>query len=168
MKKTLLIICSLFFVSTLILGTAFGATEAPQPQPGASLASLQLYDLQGHQFTMSEVKTGRVVVIFWAFWCDTWKKALPSIQELTAEQQDLDCTVLTVSVDGRYTEEIRPLVNAGKIPFPVLLDDGSWTKQLGLRRVPTVVVLDQQRKVVWLREAYPGNAKLKDAIRAMK
>ncbi len=83
------------------------AAEAPSPKPGASLQGLCLYDIDGRQFKLSEVKTSRVVVIFWAFWCDTWKKALPSILDLTAEQKDLDCTVLTVSIDGRCAEEIR-------------------------------------------------------------
>ncbi len=76
--------------------------------------------------------------------------------------------MLTVSIDGRCTEEIRPRVNAGNIPFPVLIDaDGAWSTRLGLRRVPTVVILDRRRKVVWLREGYPGNGKLEDAIRGV-
>lgn len=145
------------------------AAEAPPPKPGASLRELRLPDLDGRLVDLTQVKTGRVVVVFWAFWCDTWKKALPALLELHAMQHELDCTVLTVSIDGRYTEEIRPLVQQGKIPFPVLLDaDSTWPTRLGLRRVPTVIVLDRQRKVVWLREAYPGNAKLEDAIRAVK
>ncbi len=60
-------------------------------------------------------------------------------------------------------------MKAGKIPFPVLLDsDSTWPHRLGLRRVPTVLVLDKQRTAVWLREGYPGNAKLEEAIRAVK
>ncbi len=42
----------------------------------------------------------------------------------------------------------------------------TWTKELGLRRVPTVTILDEKRQVVYLREVYPGNDKLEKALRA--
>jgi len=160
MRITLLIL-----LWALILSAA-SAGEAPQP--GASLVGLRLYDISGKRQSLDDVKTHYVIIVWWAFWCDTWKKALPEISDLAARQDELDCTVWTVSIDGRYTAEIKPLVEKGKINFPVLLDDGTWTKKLGLRRVPTVMILDEKRQVVYLREVYPGNDKLEKALRASK
>jgi thiol-disulfide isomerase/thioredoxin len=161
MSKLLLII--------ILLLAAICATHASKaPQPGTSLAGLRLYDLSGKRHSLDEVKTRRVVIIWWAFWCDTWKKALPQVTDLAARGEELDCTVWTVSIDGRYTAEIKPLVEKRKIDFPVLLDDGTWTKKLDLRRVPTVMILDEQRRVIWLHEAYPGNAVIEKALRESK
>lgn len=157
----------LLLILLIALPVFAGEARTPNspPKPGASLAGMRVYDLDGRRHNLDEVKTRRVVVIFWAFWCDTWKKALPSVRELAAMGDELDCTVWTVSVDGACTSEIRPLVKAGRITFPVLLDDGAWQKKLSLRRVPTVMVLDEQRKVIWLRELYPGNVKIEQAVR---
>jgi len=156
-------------ILALILSISLSAVlAADAPKPGASLAGLRLYDLAGKRQSLDEVKTRYVVIVWWAFWCDTWKKALPEITDLAARQGELDCTVWTVSIDGTYTAEIKPLVEQGKIDFPVLLDDGTWTKKLGLRRVPTVMILDQKRQVVYLREVYPGNDKLEKALRELK
>lgn len=157
--------CRLILLVVLFLIACGAMQAADAPQPGASLAGLKLYDLSGKRHSIDDVKTHYVIVVWWAFWCDTWKKALPEITDLAARQEELDCTVWTVSIDGRYTAEIKPLVQQGKINFPVLLDDGTWTKKLGLRRVPTVMILDEQRQVVYLREVYPGNAKLEKALR---
>jgi thiol-disulfide isomerase/thioredoxin len=141
------------------------AADAP-PAPGASLAAMTLFDLTGKRHALRDVKTGRVVIVCWAFWCDTWKAALPQVKALAAESPALNCTVWTMSIDGTYTAEIRPL--ADRLPFPVLLDTGAWRDRLVLRRVPTILLLDRARKVVTIYEGYPGNAVLESAIRRIK
>jgi peroxiredoxin len=140
--------------------------EPPPPVTGASLAQMALFDLQGKRHGMAAVTTKRVVVVFWAYWCDTWKTALPHLRALNAEREALDCTIWTVSVDGTYTAEVRPL--ARTIPFPLLLDTGAWKVKLGLRRVPTVMILDTNRTVVKVYEGYPGNAVLMSALRQVR
>lgn len=145
-----------------------GPQHDPPPALGRTLTGAELFDLSGARYRIDDVTSERMVVIFWAFWCDTWKKALPAVQELTARQDEFGCRVWTVSVDGRYTDEIRPLVKAGKIPFPVLLDDETLSHALGIRRVPTVLVLNRERKVVWAYEAYPGNDRIEQALHAIQ
>ena len=140
----------------------------PPPSPGASLAAMSLCDLNGKAHAMSEVKSKRVLVVFWAFWCDTWRAALPHLQELQGRCAELDSTIWTVSIDGTYTAEVRPLVADGKIPFPVLLDNGAWQSKLGLRRVPTVLLLDSKRTAVKIYEGYPGNDILISELRQVK
>ena len=144
-----------------------GQKTAP-PAEGASLAQMALFDLHGKRHQMDEVKTKRVVVVCWAFWCNTWKSALPQLQALEAAKGSDDFTIWTVSVDGTYTDEIRPLVEAGHIHFPVLLDDGAWKRALGLRCVPTVLILDASRTVKKVYEGYPGNSVLVSGIRGVK
>lgn len=151
----------------LLLLISIAGFTAPGPSTGASLARLQVYDLSGKRHTLDEVKTKAVVIVWWAFWCDTWKKALPQVIELASRGNELGYTVWTVSIDGSYTSEIKPLVEKGKINFPVLLDNGGWIKTLRLRRVPTVMVLDRQRNVIWLREAYPGNTAIEQALKSV-
>ncbi len=107
-------------------------------------------------------------MIFWPFRCDSWQKALPELCAFHARHEELHCAVWTENVEGTFTEGIRPCFESKKIPFPVLLDDGSCTGHRGLRRVPTVLVFDRLRKVAWQREADPGNALLERVERKMK
>lgn len=138
--------------------------KTPPPRVGSSMADAAFFDLDANRQQMADVKTEYVVVIFWAFWCDTWEKALPYIKELSAKQKELDFTLWTVSIDGQRTEEIRPLVKKKEIPFPVLLDDTTWSQKLGIRRVPTVIILNKERKSFYIREGYPGNFSIEKAV----
>jgi len=152
----------------LAMPAGSAAKSDPPPALGRSMANAQLFDIRGARLDIRDVKTRAVVVVFWAFWCDTWKKALPAIQELNEEKADLGCELWTVSIDGQRTGEIRPLVDAGRIRFPVLLDDETLSKALGIRRVPTVLILDRKRKVVRAFEAYPGNDAIEQAVHTVK
>lgn len=152
-------------ICCLVTGAPAEPSDAP-PAPGASLAKMALPDLQGKLHRMKDVKAKRVVVVCWAYWCDTWKAALPQLLALSEEKDELNCEIWTVSVDGTCTAEVRG--QAAKIPFPLLLDTtGAWKKQLGLRRVPTVLILDESRTVTRIFEGYPGNNLLESALRQM-
>ncbi len=159
--RTLIVLC-------LLLAALPALRAAEAPAPGASLAGLALYDLDGRRHALDAVTSKYVVIVWWAFWCDTWKQALPHVSELAAHGSELDCTVWAVSVDGTYTSEVRPRHARGELRFPVLLDDGTWADRLSIRRVPTVMLLDAARTVVWVREAYPGNRVIERAIRTGK
>ncbi len=156
----------LFIIIILALTTLAYTAEPAAPPPGASLAKMALFDIHGVRHKMTDVKAKRVVVIFWAYWCDTWEAALPHLRALDAEKDELQCEIWTVSVDGTYTAEVRPI--AKSIPFPLLLDTGGWKAKLGLRRVPTVMLLDRTRTVVKVYEGYPGNAVLESALRQVQ
>ncbi len=146
--------------------TSYGEEKAPPPpRLGSSMAGAAFFDLNAKRYSMDDVKTEYVVVVFWAFWCDTWEKALPHIKELSAKQKELNFTLWTVSIDGQRTEEIRPLAEKKEIPFPILLDDTTWSRKLGIRRVPTVMILNQARKSIYLREVYPGNNSIEQELR---
>ena len=158
----------LIFLLCAMLPVLPAGQQVAPPAPGASLAQMALFDLHGQLHRMDEVKTKRVVVVFWAFWCNTWKSTLPQLQALDAVKREEAFSIWTVSVDGAFTDEIRPLADAGCVPFPILLDDGGWKKTLGLRRVPTVLILDASRTVKKVYEGYPGNAVLESALRQVK
>lgn len=150
---------------TVLTSAARSAPKDAPPALGVQLRDVWLFDLAGQRHDLAEVEAKCVVIIFWAFWCDTWKKTLPALTDLASEKAALSCELWAVSVDSRWTEQIRPLVIAGHIPFPVLLDDGTLSRRLGVRRIPTVLVLNQSRRVVWAHEGYPGNEVLERAIR---
>jgi len=59
-----------------------------------------------------------------------------------------------------------PVSGDQRLPFPVLLDgEKTLANTLGLRRVPTVVILNRGRRVTYVKEAYPGNPVVLRAIR---
>lgn len=158
---------ALLAVLLMLLSVHACATEdRPPPPTGIVLDGFELFDL-GHILHRLADYTDPVIVLnFWAFWCDTWKAELPQLCELSRQQQDLHFRLLAVSVDGQWSDNQRQILRDQRLPFPVLLDDQkTLAYTLGLRRVPTVIILNRDRRVTYVKEAYPGNPVVLKAIR---
>ena len=94
---------------------------------------------------------------FWAFWCDTWKAEMPSLEELAGQQDELNFRLVAVSVDGTRLAEFARRTG-GRVPFPVLLDGGGRVSaRYRVRHVPTVVVIGPDGVVRFTAYGYPGN-----------
>lgn len=153
----------------VILGLAppGGAEEAePLLLIGTRLPDADLQDLQGRRLRLSQVREPVLVLNLFAFWCDTWIAQLPQLRELAAEQEHLGFRLLSVSIDGKWREQLEVVCGDQPPPFPVLLDRGGrLTERLKIRRIPTVVVADRERRIRYVGEAYAGNAEVLAAIR---
>jgi peroxiredoxin len=150
----------------LFSGLLGWADTRPAPQVGQQVPAFELFDLQGMRHALGEYREPVIVLNFFAYWCDTWVKQFPQLRELAHQQQDLNFRLLAVSVDGQWSDVRRKYLHDQAPPFEVLLDSRKGlTAALGLRRVPTVMVLDRGRKVTCVYEAYPGNVKVLAAIR---
>lgn len=141
--------------------------EPAPPAIGDPLPRLELFDVEGRRVRSSGIAEPVIVLNFWAFWCDTWIKELPQLRELAAQQSVLRFRLLTITIDGAWTDQLRQVCGEEDIPFPVLVDRGSrLTNRLGLRRIPTVIVVNRDRRITFVHEAYPGNPTILAAIRA--
>jgi cytochrome c biogenesis protein CcmG, thiol:disulfide interchange protein DsbE len=154
----------------LLLPCLAGAAESdtrPAPAVGRIVTDFQMFDLVGHSHSLSDYHEPVIVLNFWAFWCDTWRKQLGQLKELATQQEALGFRLLVISVDGQWTDARRQVLHGQDLPFPVLLDaDKLVSGRLGIRRVPTVLVLDRRRQVQYVHEAYPGTLRVLRAIRS--
>lgn len=98
-----------------------------------------------------------VVIVFWAFWCDTWKDMTRDLSLLRAPLQEMKLQVLAVSVDASQQPVARRAFETRRIWWPVVIDEKSQVSaQWGVRRVPTVFVLDKNGKIKKVYEGFPG------------
>jgi peroxiredoxin len=150
------------------LTPGLAAEEEPAPPAiGDPLPRFELFDVEGRRVRSSGIAEPVIVLNFWAFWCDTWIKELPQLRELAAQQSALRFRLFTITIDGAWTDQLRQVCGDEGAPFPVLVDRGSrLTNRLGLRRIPTVIVVNRERRITFVHEAYPGNPAILEAIRA--
>ena len=145
---------------------ASAAEDRPAPQVGRIMPAFALFDLNGLPHRLADYREPVLVINFFAYWCDTWVKQLPQLRELAQQQTDLHFRLIGISVDGQWSEVRRKYLRDQKLEFPVLLDGRmELARQIGLRRIPTVLVLDRNRKITYVHEAYPGNPPVLTAIR---
>ena len=96
------------------------------------------------------------VVVFWAFWCDTWKDATRYFGELRGDLEKRDVKLVVIAVDASQQPVARPAFAAGKLFFPIVIDAKSQiTARYGVRRVPTVFVVGANGKMRAVWEGLP-------------
>ncbi len=108
------------------------------------------------QWRDGKQKNGAIIV-FWAFWCDTWKDMTRDLNLLRAPLGEMKLQVLAVSVDASQQPVARRSFETRRIWWPVVIDEKSQVSaEWGVRRVPTVFVLDKEGKIRKVYEGFPG------------
>ena len=110
-------------------------------------------------------RNGVTVVVFWAFWCDTWKDVSAYFVRMKPKLQGEHVQIVCVAVDASQQPVARRAFTNGTLWYPVAIDNGSaTTANWGVRRVPTLFVLDNQRRIRHVFEGFAGERALLKAI----
>lgn len=94
---------------------------------------------------------GRVVLIqYWATWCEPCKHDMPALKELVSKY-GRSLSVIGVSLDRSRKDLVDYLAN-NRLPWQQIFEEGGLdsepANQLGILTLPTMILVDQQGKVV--------------------
>jgi len=133
--------------------------SANSPLMGAAMARLQadeqrrqkadftLRDLQGKEWTLSQLRGKVVLVNFWATWCPPCRKEMPDLDALYRQFGDKGLVVLAVSDED--SAKVKPFLAEHKYSYPILLDPGDKaTKLMAVDGIPKSFVYDRNGKLV--------------------
>ena len=117
------------------------------------LKSNKLISLEG---LLSEAHRpdGKILVNFWATWCDPCIEEIPTLATLGSQLQNQSDTSLpilvTISVDETADTVRKFTKNLNQpVPFLVLHDpDGSFSRQLGVTKFPETFLIDSKGKIL--------------------
>jgi peroxiredoxin len=115
----------------------------------------------------SQREQSRVTMImFWAFWCDTWEGATRSLRRMKNELEKNRVDVLCVAVDASQQPVAQRAIATGDLWFPVVIDAQSEvTQRYGVRRVPTLFLVDNSGKIRAHFENFPSQHALLAAVK---
>ena len=110
-------------------------------------ADFTLKDLQGKEWTLSQLRGKVVLVNFWATWCPPCRKEMPDLNALYAEFKDKGLVILAIS--DEESAKVQPFVAEHKYSYPILLDPGDKvTKLMAVEGIPKSFVYDREGKLV--------------------
>jgi peroxiredoxin len=115
------------------------ASLAP-PQPGEEAPEFSLPNLDGNSIALSDFRGKRVVIVFWADWCQECKPLVDGLNELRAE----GIPVLAINV---MESSARAQAAAARqwMKYDVLMDrSGDVTKLYRVQSLPNVFVVDER------------------------
>jgi len=95
---------------------------------------------------------GKVVLIhYWATWCEPCKAELPTLKELQAKYGSDGFALIGVSLDTNQAE-LDEYLKQSKLPWVQIYEpgglDGRLANELGVLTLPTMILVDQDGKVV--------------------
>jgi peroxiredoxin len=115
----------------------------PLPRVGHPAPDFTLYDLDGEQVTLSDLRGQVVVVNFWATWCMPCRVEMPEFEIVYNKWKDQGMVILGVNVFEDPSRVSSAAEEMG-ITFPVLLDgDGLVAQSYELLGYPTTYLIDR-------------------------
>jgi cytochrome c-type biogenesis protein len=128
---------------------ALAASAAePQAKPVRQpFPEIQLLDAKGGVQSLKETLGRATILNFWATWCGPCRLELHELQQVYNELGGRGVVVLAVNVDSPR-EQVAPFFKRANLSLPVFFLDDETQATLGVRSLPTTVLLDGDGKIV--------------------
>jgi len=104
----------------------------------AQAAEFQWVDKSGTTHQLSEMKGKPVVLHVWATWCPPCQSELPAFSTWLHAHPEV--TTIPVSLDENISA-VTSFLRAEKINIPALLSDSGQARELGVRGLPTTLLI---------------------------
>jgi len=105
------------------------------------------------QLNLESFRGRPVLLTFWASWCGPCRQELPELQKLSAELADEGFALVTINMDQSAIVGAR-FLQKYNIDVPVYRMDQRTLLQLGVKSLPTNVLLDGDGRPVLIQRGY--------------
>ena len=129
------------------------------------LATFELTDLQGRNWSLADLKGKVAFINLWATWCGPCREELPYVQKLREQLKDrTDVLVLTLNTD-QEVGKVEPFMKENKYTFPVLLAQ-EYADGNGVNSIPRNWVVSVDGKLMFEGIGFGGDGEewLKKAV----
>ena len=143
------------FAFTVVFLVVFQlAAEDGAPKQVPVFPNLEFTALDGVSQIDLELLRGKPVLLtFWASWCGPCREELPELEKLVGELAEEGFVLVTVNMDQSPAMGMR-FLQQHDIDVPAYRMDQRELSQLGLRSLPTNVLLDREGRPVQIFGGY--------------
>jgi thiol-disulfide isomerase/thioredoxin len=130
------------------LPAAFAQTEFVLLEPNKQARTVLIKDLIAE--LRAENPSRPVALYLWAEWCSICK-----IQESSLQSLHQDHSVVSVAVQSGGPERVSQVLKDRSLSLRTLVDpSGQWLSELGLRAVPSFMVITERNELDWVTVGY--------------
>jgi thiol-disulfide isomerase/thioredoxin len=141
------------FTAITLFISGSGVTSDQKPKPPV-FPNVAFTAIDGSAQIELEAFRGRpVLMTFWASWCGPCREELPELQRLYGELAGSGFVLLTINLDDNPALGARFLKHLD-ISVPVYRMDPRELANLGLKALPTNVLLDREGRPVMIQRGY--------------
>jgi len=125
-----------------------GAHEGGEPAVLFDLPVIHNGD-KGSKLALADLKGSPVLIDFWATWCGPCAMQTPILDRLAKRHQGKGLKVVGVNVVDDDPEAAADYAKRKSLSYPIVLDDTGLTQRsYGVNRLPTMILVDKDGRVV--------------------
>ncbi|MFD0051185.1 peroxiredoxin family protein [Actinomycetes bacterium NPDC127524] len=112
---------------------------------GEKAPDFDLYTLEGKKVKLSEFKGKKLLINFWATWCEPCKEEMPHLEEFYKNSSS-NAVILAVNIDPE--NDVEGYARKMGLTFPIILDNQEKSKAVneryGVAAVPSSFLVDSK------------------------
>lgn len=143
----------------LVAGSAGAADDA-----AAKKTDFRLKTLDGKSIGPKDFQGKVVVVDFWATWCVPCRWQSEILESVYKDTKGKPIQFLAANV-SEEAAIVRKFLQNNPMPYPVLLDPGDVSADLGVYALPSVLVIDKKGKAVFFRQGVVDDPTLRKILK---
>lgn len=128
----------------------------------------EFQDTTGHTVTLQHFKGKYVIIDIWASWCYPCKKEYPTLKALAEKYKDKDVVFVSISCDSEKQRWVNELF-WGKMTGEQwwIADDSKFMKAFRITRIPRLILLDKEGKVLNLNLPKPSAEEFEEIVNSL-
>jgi len=126
-------------------------TEVGLLSKGMPFHDITLTNNKGRQINTKELQGNYFLIVCWASWCAPCRNENPALRSMFTKYKDKGLTMVGISFD-QSTPKWMNAIRKDHLPWTQLVDtrgyEGDFAKYYGIASIPTIFLLDKDRKII--------------------
>ncbi len=170
MPKSLIAFILSFLVLLSLLFAQHQQQKEKQVQQVTPLVEFSLLDIDGKSHSMAEWQGKIRIINFWATWCPSCLKEIPSFIALQNEYAEKNLQFIGIAIDERQL--VADYLAFSEINYPILMaevEGARLAKQLGntMNVIPYTVIVNQQNQIIFRQSGELSQQKIHRIIQPL-
>jgi cytochrome c-type biogenesis protein len=138
----------LVFIAIFLIATQQNLFAQSNQKSNQSNYVLEVVDLGGKNFDISQFNNKAILILFWAEWCNYCKKEMFDLQKIYEEYNSKGLEIIALTID-RKKDESRVIEFSKNFTFPIaFFVDAKTNFSNSKNAVPLILLIDKKRTAV--------------------
>ena len=137
-----------FFAATCVIVLFLSCSRTEKAAVG-SAPPFVLTTIKNDRLALNDYKGKVVMLEFFASWCPPCQMVAPELKSIYEKYLGKGFVVLAIAIDDgpKALSAVKSFANEFTIPFPVMIDDGTVSRQYQVISIPTSFIIDKEGNI---------------------
>ncbi len=137
-----------FFAATFVVVLFLSCSNAEKAAVG-SAPPFVLSTIKNDRLGLSDYRGKVVMLEFFASWCPPCQMTAPELKSIYEKYMGKGFVVLAIAMDDgpNALSAVKNFVNEFGVPYPVMIDDGTVSRQYQVISIPTSFIIDKEGNI---------------------